>query len=383
MNTRSKQKDNELDQLERIIRETPVEVDLVNRTMRKYESSRDAKPPEKSRTRQKLHHRIMIITTSAAMVFSLLFILNLISPTPTTIKTTTSINDEPISSSVFKSSERDIGLHAADEKGLSTKLNTSVTHEGFTLSVTEVVYDGTRVAIGLERHQKEGENSKESLSEQMGKIEFSLNGKPLNYPDIISGVFMQPINDKDAEVIEITDRKNHGGQPFPKQFNLTLSTTIAGISEPFIIDIPVSDIGNYIDLQPNISRKYKNNHFTIEQVILTPVTTSITLRKALIDKSTSVDSRGGISIDVFDDQGNKLKIIHGNGSRETNEGISDLIEDLRLHPFETLPKAITIKPFTYLYTTYPNGEFQLDENGDPKIQYIPELEIIVPIASQQ
>lgn len=383
MNTRSKQEDKELDQLERIIRETPVEVDLVNRTMRKYERSRDAKPSEKSRTRQKLHHRVMIITTSAAMVFSLLIIANLITPTPATIKMTATIKDEPISSSVFNSSERDIGLHAADEKGLSTKLNTSVTHEGFTLTVTEVVYDGTRVAIGLKRHQKEGEKSKESLSEQMGKVEFSLNGKPLNYPNIISGVFMQPNKDKDAEVIEITDRKNHGGEPFPKQFNLTLSTTIAGISEPFIMDIPVSDIGNHINLQPNISKKYKNNHFTIEEIILTPVTTSITIRKALLDKSTSVDSRGGIYIDVFDNQGNKLKIIHGNGSRETNKGTSDLIEDLLLHPFETLPKAITIKPYTYLYTSYPNGEFQRDENGDPKTQYIPELEITIPIPPQQ
>ncbi|MGE7021898.1 DUF4179 domain-containing protein [Solibacillus cecembensis] len=383
MNTRLKQEDKEVDQLEKIIRETPVEVDLVNRTMRKYESSRDTKPSEKSRMRQKLHHRIMIITTSAAMIFSLLIIANLISPTPVTIKTTATKKDEPKSSSVFKSSERDIGLHAADEKGLSTKLNTSITHEGFTLSVTEVVYDGTRVAIGLKRHQKEGENSKESLSEQISKVEFSLNGEPLNYPNIISGVFMQPIKDKDAEVIEITDRKNHGGKPFPKQFNLTLSTTIAGISEPFIIDIPVRDIGNHINLQPKISRKYKNNHFTIEQVILTPITTSITIRKALLDKSTSVDSRGGINIDVFDDQGNKLKLIHGNGSRETNEGTSDLIEDLRLHPFETLPKSITIKPYTYLYDAYQNGALQLDENGDRIIQYIPELEITIPINSKE
>ncbi|MEK4423647.1 DUF4179 domain-containing protein [Solibacillus sp. FSL K6-1523] len=377
MNTRSKQEDKEVDQLEKIIRETPVEVDLVNRTMRNYESSRDTKLSGKSRTRQKLRHGVMIFTTSAAMIFSLLIMTNLISPTTATIK------DEPISTSVFKSSERDVGLHAADEKGLSTKLNTSVTHEGFTLSVTEVVYDGARVAIGVERHQKEAENSKESLSDQiMGNIEFLLNGEPLNHTNF-SGIFGQPSKDNNFAILEFADLKNQGGEPFPKQFNLTLTTTIDGISEPFIIDIPVSDSGNYINLQPNISRKYKNNDFTIEQVILTPITTSITTRKALLDKSTSIDSRGGISIDVFDDQGNKLKIIHGNGSRETNEGTSDLIEDLRLHPFETLPNAITIKPYTYLYDAYPNGSFQMDENGDPKIQYIPELEIIVPISSQQ
>ena len=51
-------------------------------------------------------------------------------------------------------------------------MNISATHEGFTLNVTEVVYDGTRVAIGIERHDKEGENAKENLSEQISNIEF-------------------------------------------------------------------------------------------------------------------------------------------------------------------------------------------------------------------
>ncbi|MNH39657.1 hypothetical protein D3C79_1008600 [compost metagenome] len=55
--------------------------------------------------------------------------------------------------------------------------------------------------------------------------------------------------------------------------------------------------------------------------------------------------------------------------------------DLRVHPFETLPKAITIKPYIHLYDD--EGSYQLDENGDPKIQYIPELEITIPINSKE
>ncbi|MEB2298470.1 DUF4179 domain-containing protein [Lysinibacillus xylanilyticus] len=374
MNTRSKQEDKELDQIERLIRETPVEVDLVNRTMSKYEGSRNTKPSEKFRTRKNLRQRVMMITASAAMIFSLIIVTGLISPTMAA-----TMKEVPLLSSVFKFT-RDLGLHAADEKGLSTKLNTSVTHEGVTLNVTEVVYDGTRVAIGIERHHKEGENSKESLSDQMSNIEFLLNGEPLNHTNF-SGVFRQPSKDKNSAILEFSDLKNQGGSPFPKQFNLTLSTTIIGVSEPFKMDIPVSDIGNYVNLQPNISRKYKNNQFTIEQIILTPITTSITTRIALLDKSTSVDFREGIRIEVYDEQGRELKLIHGNGSRETNKGNSDLIMDLRVHPFETLPKAITIKPYIHLYDG--EGSYQLDENRDPKIQYIPELEITIPINSQK
>ena len=370
MDTRSKLEDKELAQVEKLIRETPLEVDLVQRTMSKYESNYNTKPSKKIRTRKNLRQRVIIITASAAMIFSLIIVTGLISPTMAA-----TMKEVPLLSSVFKFT-RDLGLHAANEKGISTKLNTSVTHEGVTLNVTEAVYDGTRVAIGIERHHKEGENTKESLSDQISKIEFLLNGEPLNHTNF-SGVFRQPSKDNNSVILEFADLKNQGGSPFPKQFSLTLSTTITGISEPFKMDIPVSDIGNYVNLQPNISRKYKNNQLTIEQIILTPITTSITTRKALLDKSTSVDNRGGINIAVFDEQGREPRLVHGNGRRETNKGTSDLIMDVRFHPFETLPKAITIKPYIHLYDG--EGSYQLDENGDPKIQYIPELEMTIPI----
>lgn len=376
MDTRSRLEVKELTQIERFIRETPVEVDLVNRTMNKYESSRDTKPSKKFKTRKNLRPRVMMITVSAAMIFSLIIVTGLISPTMAA-----TMKEVPLLSSVFKFTG-DLGLYAADEKGLSTKLNISATHEGFTLNVTEVVYDGTRVAIGIERHDKEGENAKKNLSEQISNIEFLLNGEPLNHTNF-SSVFEQPSKDKNSVILEFADLKNQGGSPFPKQFNLTLSATITGISEPFKMDIPVSDIGNYVNLHPNISRKYKNNQFTIEQIMLTPITTSITTRIALLDKSTSVDFREGISIEVYDEQGHELKLIHGNGRRETNKGNSDLIMDLRLHPFETLPKAITIKPYIHLYNDYPKGTYQENENGDPIIQYISELEITIPINSKE
>lgn len=378
MNTHLKRKDKELDQLEleRLIRETPVEIDLVNRTMHKYTSSPSINHSGNVRASKTIRKRLFRITASVTMIFSLIIITGLISPTMAA-----TMKEVPLLSSVFKFT-RDLGLHAADEKELSTKLNTSVTHEGYTLNVTEVVYDGIRVAIGIERLPKEGENSKESLSDQISKIELLLNGKPLDGTNF-SGIVGQPSKDNNSAIFEFADLRNQGGEPFPKQFNLTLSATITGISEPFKMAIPVSDIGNYVKLQPNISRTYKNNQFTIEQIMLTPITTSITTRIALLDKSTSVNSRGGISIDVFDEQGHKLKLSSGNGRRETNEGTSDLIEDLRLHPFETIPKAITIKPYIHLYDSYPNGSFKLDKNGDPIIQYIPELEITIPINSKE
>ncbi|ATP38666.1 hypothetical protein CSE16_00690 [Solibacillus sp. R5-41] len=377
MNTRSKQEDKEVDQLEKIIRETPVEVDLVNRTMSKYESSRDTKPSEKIRTRKKLRQRVIMITASAAMIFSLIIVTGLISPTMAA-----TMKEVPLFSSIFKFA-RDLGLQAADEKGLSTKLNTSVTHEGFTLNVTEVVYDGTRVVIGIERPHKEGESSNETLLDRISDIDFLLNGKVMD-PTIFSGTLMHPTKDNNSAIFEFADMKNQGGEPFPKQFNLTLSTTIKGISEPFTFDIPMKSIGdNNVILQPKLSRQHNNIQFSIDQIELTPITTLITTRTALLDKSIMIGSQERIHIKVFDEQGHVLQWSSGIGGRETNDGSSDFISGLRSEPFETLPKALTIKPYIYLYNEYPKGSFKMDENGEPIIQYIPELEVTIPINSQQ
>jgi len=87
-----------------------------------------------------------------------------------------------------------------------------------------------------------------------------------------------------------------------------------------------------------------------------------------------------IGVDIFDDQGNKLKLISGNGWNDPNG--SDQIMDYRFHPFESIPKTITLKPYVQLYEDYQMGVHQLDENGESKIQYIPELEVTLPINSQ-
>ncbi|MGE7690562.1 DUF4179 domain-containing protein [Lysinibacillus sp. NPDC097214] len=377
MHTRSKQEDKELDQLERLIRETPMEIDLVNRTMNKYESTRYTKQPESSRTPKKMRQRVMMIVASAAMIICLIFVTSLVSPT-----LAATIKQVPVLSSIFKLAG-DLGLQTADEKGLSTKLHTSVTRDDFTLSVSEVVYDGTRVSIAIERPHIE--NEKETLMDRISDIKLFINGNPLKAfaPDpenSMNGIIINPGKDNDSAIIEFVDERNQGGRPFPEQFDLTLRTTITGIQDPLEIDIPVKNkIEDYVTLQPNVSRQYDNIHFTIEKIELTPITTNITTRTILTDNSPVAELIMGI--DVVDEQGHKLKLIGGLGSYESNG--SDKIMDHRYTPFESIPKTITLKPYIHLFKEYPKGEFQLDENGQPKIQYIPELEVTLPINSQK
>ncbi|MFJ7889383.1 DUF4179 domain-containing protein [Lysinibacillus xylanilyticus] len=375
MSTRSKLEDKELEQLERLIRETPIEIDLVNRTMNKYESSRYTKQSESSITSKKMRQRVVMITASTAMIFSLIFITSLVSPT-----LAATIKQVPVLSSIFKLAG-DLGLQTADEKGLSTKLHSSVTNNDFTLSVSEVVYDGTRVSIAIERPHKEDE--KETLMERISNIELFINDAPVESfaPDKSIGIVTKPGKDNDSAIIEFSDLRNQGGSPFPEQFDLTVSAIIDGIQDPFKIDIPVNKIENYLTLQPNVSREYKNIHFSVEKVEFTPITTGLTTRVVLTDNSIFTLPLLTMGVDIFDDQGHKLKLIGGNGWNATDGNIH--ISDLRFQPFESIPKTLTLKPYIHLFDENEMGAFQLDENGEPKIQYIPELEVTLPINSQK
>ncbi|KSU86084.1 hypothetical protein AS180_20655 [Priestia veravalensis] len=179
--------------------------------------------------------------------------------------------------------------------------------------------------------------------------------------------------------LEFSDLSNQGGSPFPEQFDLTLLTTVKGIQEPFKIDIPVKKIEDYMTLQPNVSREYENIRFTVEKIKLTPITTNITTQMVLTDNSkfTLSPLAMSVGVDMFDDQGNKLNLINGNGWNATDGSVQTM--DLRYHPFEAVPKTITLKPYVRLYEENQMGVYQLDENNEPKIQYIPELEVTLPI----
>lgn len=137
MSIHLKQKDKEMTQIEQLIRETPVEVDLVDRVISKYERNEQ---PQIVKYQKKWHYKVAFAT---AMLACLLVITPFISPTMAA-----TFKQVPVLSSIFRLAG-DLGLQMADEKGLSTKPQASMTQEGFTLSVSEVAYDGTRVQLLL------------------------------------------------------------------------------------------------------------------------------------------------------------------------------------------------------------------------------------------
>ncbi|HEY2494512.1 MAG TPA: DUF4179 domain-containing protein [Paenibacillus sp.] len=369
MNTQSELKDKEVNLLERLIRETPISVDLVEQTMKRVESSNLRDTRNNHTHRRNGHRRAMITVVSAAMVFTLVIGVGFISPT-----IAASIKQIPGMDTIFRFAG-DLGLRSADEKGLVTRLDASVTHDGLTLNVPGVLFDGTRVSIGIERQTSEEKFLEDNVQGNISGVKLLINGETVQS----MGPFMLPGKDENTTFLQISDLHNQGGKALPDKFELTLTMTVSGISEPFKFNIPVEkNTKDNVVLTPSVTRKYENINLTLEKVEITPITTNITTRIKFPEHMRRSSSQPHLRYGIYDDKGNELQLINGNGSYPTGRG-SVILMDSRFEPFATIPKSITIKTYKLIPQKGDKSQFELDENGKAKRVYFSSLEITLPI----
>ncbi|MFB5761550.1 DUF4179 domain-containing protein [Paenibacillus medicaginis] len=378
MNTHFKQEDKEIHQLKKLILETPIQVDLVEQTMKRYES--EGLRENRKLLRKSIWKRTMFTTASVLLLFFLVMRTGFISPAMAA-----SIKQIPGMDTLFRFAG-DLGLKVADEKGLITKVNSSDTHDGLTLKLPVAMFDGTRVSLGIERETLDEKFLKNSVHDLISNVDISINGEPIDSfaPEDKSNsidIFYLPAKDDNSAILEFSDRHNQGGKAFPDTFEMTLSLSVDGIQEPFNLNVPVEkNTKNNVVLTPSISRTFQIIHFQVDKVEITPITTNITTRISLPEGMKISSSLPLLGYEILDAQGNKLKIISGNGWNATNGNI--LITDSRLEPFESIPPSITIKPYKYLFKGNSKSQFQTDDNGNIKVEYIPELEIEIPLISK-
>jgi hypothetical protein len=292
-----------------------------------------------------------------------------------------SLKQVPGMNSIFQLAG-DLGLQTADEKGLLSKPNLSDTHDGLTLSVPEVMFDGTRVSIALERQTTDKKFTNETVSSLINDVILTINGEEINsYAPANTSNSIDPYTipgkNSNSTIIQFSDLRNQGGKPFPDKFNLTVSMPVSGIKQPFKIEIPVEkNTKNNLVFTPSLKRKYSNIDYTLEKVELTPITTSITTRIKLPTNS-KISSLPFLEYEIYDDKGKQLKFISNNGWSATDGNV--LITDSRFEPFTSLPKSITIKVDKVILRKDDKSKFELDKDGNPKIEYFPDLEITYPI----
>ncbi|MBB3132229.1 hypothetical protein FHS19_006958 [Paenibacillus rhizosphaerae] len=371
--------DKEIMHLKRLIRDTPIEVDLAEKTINRYYSGTNNK--KNKRIRQiKLRNKAIVTAASVVAVFALAIGTGFVSPVMAS-----SIKQIPGINTIFQIAG-DLGLKTADEKGLAETLDASDSHNNLTLKVPVVVFDGTRVSIGIERETLEQKYLRSNFQEMISDIGLSINGEPISsYAPVNTSNSIDPYTipgkDNNSAIIQFSDRFNQGGEEFPEKFNLTLNIKVPGIEEPYKIDLPVVENTNdNLVLNPSISRKSGDINLKLEKVEFTPITTAITTRIEIPENLKIATSLPLLGYDILDEKGNKLKLVNGNGWNPT--GGNYLIYDSRFEPFNSIPRSITIKTFKYLYKDKNRTQLDLNSNGTPKIEYIPDLEITLPIASK-
>lgn len=361
--------DDKLTHLGRMIRDTPVNVDLVDRTMLRYaarnRTDRTAPTAKNGRTRR---GRTAVGVASILLLCGVFISMAFISPT-----LAASIRQIPVLNSIFELAG-DLGLRTAEEQGLTSVPNHSDTHDGLTLNVPEVLFDGVRVSIGLERHTTEDRFLKRGLGDLMSDIKLSINGEDLLAYGLqgggsAPGIFSLKGKDEGSRIIQFADIRSRGGRSLPNKFDLLLSITVDGVSQPFQITIPVEKktVNNLIT-EP-IIRQHDGMTFILDKVELTPITSLITTRVEVPTGQKVREKLPHLGFEMVNDTGNLIKAVNGSIGFSATDG-NILTTDTMLEPMQQPTESITIR-------TYKN--LGIDAEGNVDKEYIPEFEVTVPL----
>lgn len=288
---------------------------------------------------------------------------------------------------------------AANIVKAATKDQFSVTHDGITLKLNDLLYDGARLSFVLDR---EGVDLEGTLSPYLSKVgpdanewqksrvvpetkqkkgyikpspTILINGKKVEFGELAYGDYTKREN---AFLVQVTrGLKSDWGD----EFDLTIQVNVTRVKEPFIFKVPVKMDGKMIVLKPNAQKSYKTFSYTVKELQLTSGATRLVIDSTGKVPASSKQSGKYIAsrmyYDIVDDQGNLLtpeKFGYYNGEPKAKYHIDELYS-----PVKGTPKQLTIKPFTL---TVNKKDWSVvgkskDSYGDKT--YIKELEMTIPV----
>ncbi|TCS96700.1 sigma-70 family RNA polymerase sigma factor [Hazenella coriacea] len=240
----------------------------------------------------------------------------------------------PVVGNIFKSLGGK-GEKQAAEENLVSEINQSVTNQGITLTISEVLFDGTRFSIGyiveLNHDQK---ISKEAtpLIDNPGEFIISINGKEIN-----SSKSMSREEDlgtkKEFGMIQLNQVND-----LPDQFEAEVHVhTIGKIKGDWKFRFPVRKIPPKV-FEPNLSVKDGNVTIRADKIILAAGSTQVNLR--VEGPLNSVRRK----FYIFDDQGNKLKSVNqtSDGKAIDNDRFSEIYY-FHFDPLKRKPHYLLVK----------------------------------------
>ncbi|BCG59262.1 DUF4179 domain-containing protein [Paenibacillus sp. URB8-2] len=295
----------------------------------------------------------------------------------------------PMLSSIFEHTE-DPGLKLAAEQGMTTTPGLSVTHDGVTLSVTEVFYDGTRMAIGFERSGIADERVLAQITD-FATHDFDKSTKGLlGIPSVTlpSGEVVEFGSSATGDVegrpntllLELNELKNTA--KYGDEFTVHISVPVAQVAEPFEFQTNVKKVTEgVINLTPNQGASRGSFSYSVKNLDITPATIRL-----------MIDSKGEVPIapeqtgeyaptivfyEIVDEEGHVIsprQMGYPNGRVSPIAASVDNLYDT----FPQVPKTITVRPYTCTFDQKLN--LLKDANGERLKTYYKDLEttIVIP-----
>lgn len=295
-------------------------------------------------------------------------------------------------------------LQEAVDKGMVTAPNLSVTHDGITLKVSDVLYDGTRLSVAIQREGVDNLDSMPSPYPPEGGIQMTPSGEPLP---------VVPMEEREKGYLEIPELLIDGkelefkkgmqtgfgdypskantamyeitkGLELPDKFALTLKVKVTRVAEPFVFDIPVEINKSNVVLQPNTTKSYEDFSYTVKKVELTPASTRLVIDSTgpvpKTEEQTGEYSATMMYYDIVDENGNQVDqrmLGFFNKEPDTEYHVDELYA-----AFTQTPKSITIKPYTFTVKKSDwsiVGEVDGTTKHPRKKTYYKELETTIPV----
>ncbi|MDY8045831.1 DUF4179 domain-containing protein [Paenibacillus polymyxa] len=296
-------------------------------------------------------------------------------------------------------------IQTAVDKGILSHPNESVTHDGITLTLSDVLYDGTRLSFSIER---QGENMPETSMNPYipmdAKTENSddewVKAHKVPEKDQLKGYLKRPevlINDKkvDSQRFMFGDdpRKNNSviGEyvqldSLPDEFDLTVRTSVTGVDGSYEFKVPVKVDNTMIAVQPNETKTSGSFSYTVKELNSTSTTTRLVL-DSTGEVPASPEQTGEYAptmmyYDIVDDQGNVIEqrqFGYFYSKPRTKYHVDELYNALKPNTkYVTIkPFTLTVKPADWSIVGEGMGSDGKHKRGDKT--YIKELEMKIPL----
>ncbi|MCE5170414.1 DUF4179 domain-containing protein [Paenibacillus profundus] len=377
----------EMDAIEQMIRESSLpnksRSDQIMNKIGESELTRRS-----SKRKPNIMRRTVLVASVAAILGGGVIGTGFVSPAMAA-----TLQNIPMFGDLFKGLSKE-ALDTAINQGIVSDPNLSVTHDGVTLKLASLLYDGTRLSFVLEREgadlpptaaysylSEEGfkgeiidsdfEKQPIHLKGYIKRPTILVNGQEIEYDSGSFGDYS--VEDDVAYKVELTH-----GLKLPDQFELTIQADVTQVNETFEFKTPVKIENNSLVLKPEVSKSDGQFSYTVKELVSSPVSTRLVLdSKGPVPKSpeqTGDYSASMVYYELVDDKGNVLQpdgVEYFWSEPKTEYHIDKLYS-----PFDGNTKSITIKPFTL---TVKTKDWKVVGGNDKNRTYLKDLEVTIPI----